>query len=56
MDGHVRWSRYGQGSTPAEKVASVERAFPYATAVMPMPWPPPLPPQSKAWWNQWIWY
>lgn len=40
MDLHAKWSRYGQGSTPAEKVASVERAFPFYTAVAPSP---PLP-------------
>jgi prepilin-type N-terminal cleavage/methylation domain-containing protein len=37
MDLHAKWSRYGQGSTKAEKVASLERAFPYATAVAPSP-------------------
>jgi prepilin-type N-terminal cleavage/methylation domain-containing protein len=44
MDLHARWSRYGQGATQAEKVASVEQAFPYATAVAPTP---PLPPPAQ---------
>lgn len=37
VDQHVKWLRYGQGSTPAERTASVERAFPYTTAVAPAP-------------------
>jgi prepilin-type N-terminal cleavage/methylation domain-containing protein len=40
MDLHAKWLRYGQGATQADKVATVERAFPFNTAVKPVP---PLP-------------
>ena len=52
MDLHARWVRYGQGNTPDEKVASVERAFPFATAVAPMP---PLPARPKDFFTAWDW-
>jgi prepilin-type N-terminal cleavage/methylation domain-containing protein/prepilin-type processing-associated H-X9-DG protein len=52
MDLHARWSRYGQGSNIEEKVASVERAFPYNTAVAPTP---PLPPPQQRGFDQWNW-
>ena len=35
-----------------ERVASVERAFPYATAVAPMP---PLPVRPKDFFTAWDW-
>jgi hypothetical protein len=49
QDLHAKWLRYGQGSTPAEKVASVDRAFPYLTAVAP------TPPVPSGWWTKWEW-
>ncbi len=47
MDLHVKWSRYGEGSTKAEQVASVERAFPFTTAVAPQA------QFQKGW--KWLW-
>jgi prepilin-type N-terminal cleavage/methylation domain-containing protein/prepilin-type processing-associated H-X9-DG protein len=53
MDLHVKWARYGDGSTPAERLASVERAFPFQTAVAPSP---PLPaPAKRTWGQKWVW-
>jgi prepilin-type N-terminal cleavage/methylation domain-containing protein len=53
MDMHARWMRYGDGSTNAERLAAVERAFPFQTAVAPSP---PLPPPNKRTWGQkWFW-
>jgi hypothetical protein len=56
MDLHAKCSRYGQGSTQAEKVASVERAFPYDTAVAPVP-PLPAPGTGarKGCCLRWVW-
>jgi prepilin-type N-terminal cleavage/methylation domain-containing protein len=51
MDLHAKWSRYGQGSTIPEKVASLESAFPFATAVAPVP---PLPPK-RGFATKWVW-
>jgi prepilin-type N-terminal cleavage/methylation domain-containing protein len=51
MDLHAKWSRYGQGKTPTEKVASVEHAFPFATAVAPSP---PLPAKGSIF-TEWEW-
>jgi prepilin-type N-terminal cleavage/methylation domain-containing protein len=51
MDLHAKWNRYGNGSTPAERLASVERAFPFATAVAPVP---PLP-AKRSFASKWVW-
>jgi hypothetical protein len=46
MDLHAKWSRYGQGNTQAELVASVERAYPFLTAVRALQ---PTGPASWVW-------
>jgi prepilin-type N-terminal cleavage/methylation domain-containing protein len=54
MDLHAKWSRYGVDNpvaTTAERVAAVERAFPYDIAVAPMP---PFAPR-KGTFSRWVW-
>jgi prepilin-type N-terminal cleavage/methylation domain-containing protein len=54
MDLHAKWSRYGvdnPNATFAERVAAVERAFPYDTAVAPMP---PFAPRKGSF-SRWVW-
>jgi prepilin-type N-terminal cleavage/methylation domain-containing protein len=51
MDLHAKWSRYGNGATQAERLASVERAFPFATAVAPVP---PVP-AKRTFATKWVW-
>jgi prepilin-type N-terminal cleavage/methylation domain-containing protein len=52
MDLHAKWLPYGQGSSQKERIASVERAFPYASAVAPSP---PLPPLKELGLTGWDW-
>jgi hypothetical protein len=53
LDLHVKWVHYGQGNTTAERLASVERAFPFAHSVAPTP---PLPlPGPRDFWSKWEW-
>jgi prepilin-type N-terminal cleavage/methylation domain-containing protein len=54
MDLHAKWSRYGvdnPGAPMPERVAAVERAFPFATAVAPVP---PLPAR-RGFATKWVW-
>jgi hypothetical protein len=51
MDLHAKWSRYGNGASQAERLASVERAFPFATAVAPVP---PVP-AKRTFATKWVW-
>jgi hypothetical protein len=49
MDMHAKWVRYGvdnPAATNAERIAAVERAFPFTTAVAPQD-------QFKTW--KWLW-
>jgi prepilin-type N-terminal cleavage/methylation domain-containing protein len=54
MDLHAKWSRYGVDNPTAsntERVAAVERAFPFATAVAPVP---PIP-AKRTFATKWVW-
>jgi hypothetical protein len=54
MDMHAKWSRYGvdnPAAANAERVAAVERAYPFATAVAPTP---PLP-AKRGFATRWVW-
>jgi prepilin-type N-terminal cleavage/methylation domain-containing protein len=51
MDMHARWSSYGSGTTNAERVAGIERAYPFTTAVAPVP---PLPAR-RSFATRWVW-
>jgi prepilin-type N-terminal cleavage/methylation domain-containing protein/prepilin-type processing-associated H-X9-DG protein len=55
MDLHAKWVAYGEGSTEKEKIASLERAFPYNSAVAPSPPLPPPGSRDRGDFVRWYW-